>query len=80
MALTRDGLLAFLKGELKLEPGSFDDAAPLFSSGVIDSFMLVSLMGYVEKQGGFRIAPGDVTLDNLDTVERILAFSSRMSG
>jgi acyl carrier protein len=80
MALTRDGLMAFLKNDLKLDTAEIGDASPLFSSGVIDSFMLVSLMGYVEKQGGFRIAPGDVTLDNLDTVARILAFAGRMSG
>jgi acyl carrier protein len=80
MPLDRSTLVAFLADELKLEMGEIEDKTPLFSSGIIDSFMLVSMMQFVEKQGGFRIPPGDVTLDNLDTIERILAYAGRKKG
>jgi acyl carrier protein len=79
MSLTRDELVTFLENDLGLEIGDLEGSTPLFSSGVIDSFMLVTLMGFVEKRGGFRIAPSDVTLANLDTIDRILGFSQRMA-
>ncbi|HEY4117188.1 MAG TPA: phosphopantetheine-binding protein [Byssovorax sp.] len=80
MALTRDDLLHFMDAELGLDVSTLEDSALLFSTGMIDSFMLITLMTYIEAQGGFRIAPGDVTLDNLDSIERIMGFSQRMAG
>ncbi|HVY47111.1 MAG TPA: acyl carrier protein [Minicystis sp.] len=80
MALTRERLVDFMAKELKLKMAKIDDKTPLFSSGMIDSFMLVSLMRFVETEGGFRIPVTDVRLDNLDTIERILAYSQRMGG
>jgi acyl carrier protein len=79
MPLTRDKLVEFLETELGLEVSGLQDSTLLFSSGIIDSFMMVSLMTFMEKQGGFRIAPTDVNLANLDSIERILAFSTRMT-
>ena len=80
MALTREKLLQFMDSELGLDVSAIEDDTLLFSTGMIDSFMLVSLMTYIEGQGGFRIAPGDVTLDNLDSIERVMGFSQRMAG
>jgi len=48
--------------------------SPLFSSGIIDSFSLVSLMAFIEDKGNLRINPSEVTIDNLDSIERILKF------
>lgn len=47
---------------------------PLFSAGVIDSFSLVSLMSFIEQHGDIRISPGDVTLENFDSIERIMQY------
>jgi acyl carrier protein len=77
MAVTREKLIEFMEAELGLEVDDLQDSTLLFSSGLIDSFMIVSLMGFIEKQGGFRINPSEVTLANLDSIERILAFSQR---
>ena len=48
----------------------------LFSSGLIDSFALVTLMTFIETEGSFRINPAEVNLENLDTIDRILAFAN----
>ena len=50
---------------------------PLFSSGIVDSFAPITLMTFLESQCGFRIGPMEVTLDNVDSVERILQFAER---
>jgi acyl carrier protein len=77
--ITRDELVEFFETELGVELEDLGDDDPLFSSGVIDSFALVTLMMHLERTGGVRIDPTDVTLDNLDTLNRILAFSRRLS-
>ena len=50
---------------------------PLFSSGIVDSFTPITLMTFLESQCGFRIGPMEVTLDNFDSIERILRFAER---
>jgi len=46
----------------------------LFSTGVLDSFSLVDLIAYVEKEEGITINPTEVILDNFDSVDRIVRF------
>ena len=43
----------------------------------IDSFALVSLMTFVETEGGIRISPSDVNLSNFDSISRIQAYVDR---
>jgi acyl carrier protein len=80
MALTRDALLAFFVADLAIETEDLADETPLYSAGIIDSFMLLSLIAFLEKQGGYTVDTADITLDNFDTIERILAYAKRMSG
>ena len=48
---------------------------PLFSSGALDSVAMLSLIALVEEAAGIEIHAEDVTLDNFDSVERILRFA-----
>jgi len=77
MSITQQEILDFMRAELGIETAALEPNAPLFSSGVIDSFSLVNLITFIEKKCGFSVEPIDVTLENLDTVERIGAFVSR---
>jgi acyl carrier protein len=77
MALTRDGLVGFLKKELGVNVSKINDQSPLFSGGVIDSHMLLSLITYIEGQTALQISTGDLSLENFDSLERILAFIER---
>ena len=79
MMITSDVLREFLEVELGVDLDGIEDTTPLFSSGIVDSFALVTLMMHLESEGGFRINPVDVTLDNLDTIERILAYCARIA-
>jgi acyl carrier protein len=77
--ISESKLIAFFADDLGIDTSGITGDAPLFSTGLVDSFALVSLMTFLEDQGGFRLSPADVNLDNLDTIERIVAFSQRMS-
>jgi acyl carrier protein len=74
MNLDPTTLAGFIVQRFSLDPTEVTASTPLFSSGLLDSFHLLELISYVEEQAGLRIAPGEISLDNLDTIERILRF------
>ncbi len=78
--VTSDGLLAFLEEDLGMEVDEIDLDTPLFSSQLVDSFALVTLMMFLEREADIRIAPVDVNLDNMDTIGRMLAYVDRVRG
>lgn len=75
--MTLDDLLRYISSELRIDTESLALDSPLFSSGVIDSFALVSLLIHIEKSCGFQIGPVDVNLDNFDSLERMMAYVTR---
>lgn len=75
MSLTKQSLLEYLKDKMGLDTDSVEEETPLFSSGLLDSFSMVDLLMFVEKACGQRISPTEVSLDNLDSVSRILQFA-----
>lgn len=74
-----DNLLAFLEDDLGVDTDGVDADTPLFSSQLVDSFALVTLMMHLEREAGIRIAPADVNLDNMDTIGRMLAYVERVA-
>jgi len=55
--------------------------SPLFSEGLLDSMMVLELTVFVERISGVQFPPSDITLENIDSVGRILAFiQSKRSG
>jgi acyl carrier protein len=76
--LDKELLIEFLENDLGVEVDGIDLDTPLFSSQLVDSFALVTLMMFLEREAGIRIAPADVNLDNMDTIGRMLAYVSRV--
>ena len=74
MTLTRELLLQELNDQLGVDTSGLDDDTPLFSTGLIDSFSLVSLIMFVENTTGMKVEALDVNLDNLDSIDRILKY------
>lgn len=74
----KDDLVAFICDDAGLNAGDFDDETELFSKGYIDSFTMSSLLAFVEDHAGVEVAQSDVTLENFDTVTRIVAFVDRL--
>lgn len=77
MALSFEDFRRFLIDELGVEDDNLAGNTPLFSSGVIDSFSLVTLMTFIENSGEVSILPSDVTLENFDSIDRITQFISQ---
>ena len=77
MSFTPDMMIDYIKAELAIDVEDLTLDTPLFSSGIIDSFALVSIMTFVESEGGIRISPTDVNLSNFDSISRIQAYVSR---
>jgi acyl carrier protein len=75
--ISTDMLLEFFEEDLGVDIDGIEPETRIFSSGIIDSFALVTLMTFLEKAGGFRINPADVNLDDMDSIARILAYSRR---
>lgn len=76
VALSFEDFRRFLVDELGVEDDNLAGETPLFSSGVIDSFSLVTLMTFIETSGEVSILPSDVTLENFDSIDRITQFIS----
>ncbi len=77
--LAKEDLVDFLETDLGVDVDGIDLDTPLFSSQLVDSFALVTLMMFLEREAGIRIAPADVNLDNMDTIGRMLAYVSRVA-
>lgn len=73
-------LASHIEAAAYLAPGELQPAEALFSAGIIDSMSLIELIAFVEKQFGFDVPAADITLDNWDSLEKILAYASRRRG
>ena len=79
MAMTRDALISYLEDKARVDLSSVDDETELFSSGMVDSFAMVDLLVFLEKHTGTKMGPEDISLENLDSVGRIMAFAEAQS-
>jgi acyl carrier protein len=75
MKLTEDQLLKFLRDSLDFDD-DIDAETELFSSGDLDSVAMLELITFVEKAAGFEVSREDVTLENFDTVARIVRYAT----
>jgi acyl carrier protein len=74
MALTHDALLNYLKERMGVNAAEIDDQTPLFSSGLLDSFSMIDLIMFIEKEAEIKVEPWGVNFDNFDSIEHILDF------
>jgi acyl carrier protein len=72
--MNSESLRAYLGERMGLDTSTLADDTPLFSSNLLDSFSMVDLIMFIEKESGVRLNPTDVSLDNLDSIGRILKF------
>lgn len=72
--MNSESLKHYLVERMGLDTAMLADETPLFSSNLLDSFSMVDLIMFIEKESGVRLNPTDVSLDNLDSIGRILQF------
>lgn len=73
MKLNADDIRNMLTDKLGIEE-EFGNDTPLFSAGILDSFNLLELIEFIEKEESIKIKPNEVKLENLDTVNRMLQY------
>ena len=72
MAITEAHLVQYLRQKTGME--TLDEKTALFSDGTVDSVGMIDLIVFIESEAGIEVAQEDVTMENFDTVTRILAF------
>lgn len=77
MSLSKDALISYIQRELNIDE-PIDGDTELFSTGMLDSVSMVGLIAFVEDNAGVHVQPGDVTLDNFDTIDAILAYAESL--
>ena len=50
------------------------DSAPLFSTGTLDSVSAIDLVLFLETTFNIKINPIDISIDDLDTINKISEF------
>jgi acyl carrier protein len=70
-----------LKQHISVETGAteLNDDTALFSSGLMDSLTVFDLVSFVEALVHHRVPPTAVTLDNFDSISRIVAFIATLT-
>jgi len=67
-------LKAYIKAEIIKNPDyPLRDDEPLISGGLIDSFSIAHIAVFIETEIGVRIPDTDLTLDTMDSIDRMVA-------
>ena len=80
MAFSRGSLTTYISSTFGVPSEELDDELPLFSSQLLDSFNMVDLVAFIESETKLKFGILDLTLENLDSVSRILAYVARRGG
>jgi acyl carrier protein len=68
-------LINFIKDEFVSDPSTVITAdTKLLSTGLIDSFSLVSLQVFIDKEFGKKIPAPRITVESFDTVRQIMGI------
>jgi acyl carrier protein len=67
----------FLSEELQRDLTDVTDDASLLEAGVLDSRGVLSLVSFVERHYGLRVADDDLLPENFETIDAIAAFVGR---
>lgn len=59
------------------DPSSIADDTLLVTTGVIDSTGMLEMIAFLEESFGIAIADQEMTPDNLESIERMVAFVTR---
>jgi len=55
------------------------DDTGLFSGGLIDSLNVIELVSFVEAEIGCAVSPADITLENFDSIDRIVSYARTLT-
>ncbi len=62
------------------DPSALDDADSFLERGIIDSTGILELINFVEGEEEIQIADQEMLPENLDSIDRLVAFIERKKG
>lgn len=74
-----EDLVQFINDEIVVETVVGVDT-DLLLTGAVDSLGVIRITHWMEEQTGAVVDPGDVTLENFQTVDRMVAYLERAHG
>ncbi len=74
-----EDLVQFINDEIVVETVVRADT-DLLLTGAVDSLGVIRITHWMEEQTGAVVDPGDVTLENFQTVDRMVAYLERAHG
>ena len=72
-------LLTFVSDDLAMTDDDLTVDTDLLLGGVVDSLGVIRITHWLEERTGRAVPPGDVTLENFQTVSAIAAYVERTS-
>lgn len=70
-------LVEYIENNFDVDADEIENDTPLFSSNIIDSFGMIDLVAFIEKEFAIKFSALEMHLDNLDSIEKMSAFISR---
>lgn len=67
-------LLKYINTEVSLIDDDIESDTDLLLTGAVDSLGVIGITQWLEDEAGFPVEPIEVTLDNFQTVDRMLAY------
>ncbi len=77
-AAERDVRSYLLRELIRDEDIDLERAEAIFSSGLLDSFSVTQLICFLEDRFAIKIAISDVTIQDFDTIDKILGLVGRL--
>lgn len=74
-----DQLIDFIQTEIVLGSIAVSADTDLLLTGAVDSLGVIRITQWMEDSLGVAVDPGDVTLENFQTIERMAAYLSGRS-
>ena len=75
-----EALAEFVRDEVVLDDLEIGVDTDLLLSGSVDSLGIIRITHWIEEEAGFVVDPGDVTLENFQTITKICEFIDARSG
>ncbi len=73
-------LISLINDDISLDPSvEVEGSTDLLLTGLVDSLGVVQIVEWLEERVGVEIDPGDVILENFQTVDLMVAFMNRLA-
>jgi len=73
-------LCSFIDSEVSLDPDiPVQPETDLLTTGLVDSLGAIEVVHWLEETLNIDIDPVDITIDNFQTVEKMIALTARLS-